>query len=226
MASGIYTITCIANGRVYVGSAVDFGSRRRLHLHNLRNGNHHSQKMQRSFNKYGESAFEFALVLECERDCLIAEEQKFINEIRPWFNSNPVAGSRLGSKATQETKERLRLSHLGKKPSAEAVKAQRAAMLEYAKNPEVRARLAVAALGRKQSQEEIQRRVMALKGKKRSEEDKQTMRTAQRIRWGLDINENLILTEYSLIKSVRGVSAALGYGRKAVRGVIVRAGLL
>ena len=225
MASGIYTITCTVTNKVYVGSAVDFGARRRVHLHGLRNGKHHSTKLQRAFSKYGESTFEFTLIRECQKADLIAEEQRMIDSLKPWFNSNPIAGSRLGSRATAATRERLRISHLGYKPSIESLAKHKLAMQAYAADPAVRDRLATAALGRKQSPEEIKKRSDAVRGMKRNEDSKETMRRSQRTRRGVTVNEQLVLDAYRKQGSVRAVSRDLGLGRKLVKGIVDRGGV-
>ena len=69
--SGIYQIRNLVNGKVYVGSAVNLQHRRREHRSDLRNGNHHSIKLQRAYNKYGESSFAFEIleIRSCRRFC-------------------------------------------------------------------------------------------------------------------------------------------------------------
>lgn len=226
MASGIYTITCTSNGKVYVGSAVDYAARRRLHLHHLRKGVHHSKKLQRAFCKHGEGAFLFSLVVECRKEDLIAEEQRLIDTIRPWFNATPKAGSRLGSKASAETREKLRISHLGKKPTPQHAENHRRAMIAYASAPEAREKLSRAAKGRKQPKEEIERRTISLLGKVRDADARAVMRNAQRLRRGLSVDEAFVISSFSGCGTVRGVSKITGYGRRLIREVLAREGLL
>src|SRR5690606_34420785 len=54
IVSGIYEIHCTKSGRRYVGSAVNFSARWRLHYTQLCAGKHHSRHLQRAWNKYGE----------------------------------------------------------------------------------------------------------------------------------------------------------------------------
>ena len=77
--SGIYQIRNLVNGKVYVGSAVNLQHRRREHRSDLRNGTHHSIKLQRAYNKYGESSFAFEILEYVEdRNQLIEREQYYI----------------------------------------------------------------------------------------------------------------------------------------------------
>ena len=51
--SAIYGIRHIANGRIYVGSAVRTNARWRHHRSQLQRGTHHSRYLQAAWNKYG-----------------------------------------------------------------------------------------------------------------------------------------------------------------------------
>lgn len=74
----------------------------RLHL---RNGSHHSNALQRSWDKHGESAFIFVVIENCTEDQLIRREQLFIDGLAH-YNSSPTAGTILGMKQSQETKNK------------------------------------------------------------------------------------------------------------------------
>lgn len=104
MNTGIYQITNLQNGNCYVGSAVSFRKRWKEHLRQLANGNHHSTVMQRAWNKYGESAFEFKKLLVCAKADLIWFEQRAIDALKPAYNICKVAGSVLGYRHTDEAK--------------------------------------------------------------------------------------------------------------------------
>jgi group I intron endonuclease len=111
METGIYSITNTITNKVYVGSAVKIESRWKEHLNDLRKNKHHSIKLQRAFNKYGESTFIFNVIMLCDKNELIINEQKFIDSLESYkkgYNSCPIAGSRLGHKQSQETKDKIR----------------------------------------------------------------------------------------------------------------------
>lgn len=59
---GIYTITNIKNGRVYVGESFDIESRWKLHASQLRSKTHINYLLQRDYNKYGNECFEYNIV--------------------------------------------------------------------------------------------------------------------------------------------------------------------
>lgn len=106
--SGIYAIRNEINGKVYVGSAARFSGRFKSHRSCLKLGKHHSQKLQRAWDKYGEANFRF-VVLErvAEKIDLIAREQFWIDSLQAvshGYNVCPTAGSSLGRKASEETK--------------------------------------------------------------------------------------------------------------------------
>lgn len=110
VVSGIYEIRCKANGRRYVGSAVNFQKRWCEHYRQLTELKHHSLHMQRAWNKYGESAFVFRVIEQCSVDSLVEREQHYIDSLKPEFNSAPVAGSQLGYKHSEESRKKMSLS--------------------------------------------------------------------------------------------------------------------
>ena len=67
---------------------------------------HHAQHLQRSYNKYGEGYFSISIITECDRESLIAEEQKEL-DLGFDYNSSPTAGNTLGFKFSKEARERV-----------------------------------------------------------------------------------------------------------------------
>ena len=61
MKGYIYHITNKKNNKKYIGQTINYEIRKNTHLRNLRNGKHHSEKLQRAWNKYGEDSFEFSV---------------------------------------------------------------------------------------------------------------------------------------------------------------------
>ena len=74
----IYQIRNLINNKVYIGQTVDETRRRCNHFFLLRKGIHHSQKLQRAYNKYGESNFVFEVLEECEKSQLNDKEKWWI----------------------------------------------------------------------------------------------------------------------------------------------------
>lgn len=76
---GIYKITCLANGRYYIGSSCNTTLRIKEHLRVLNQGRHINQHLQRAWNKHGGNWFSVEVVSVCERSQLISFEQSYID---------------------------------------------------------------------------------------------------------------------------------------------------
>ena len=108
MASGIYKIQSkIKPERVYVGSAVNIKHRWHEHSSALRKNKHHSRKLQRHYNKYGESDLVFSVIVPCEKEELIKEEQIFLYLYKPYFNTCKISGSTLGYRYSEESRRKI-----------------------------------------------------------------------------------------------------------------------
>lgn len=72
--AGVYSITCLANGWVYIGESGTVQQRWTTHRSWLRNGTHNVEQLQTDYNRYGGDAFLFEMVSVVEvlverRDC-------------------------------------------------------------------------------------------------------------------------------------------------------------
>ena len=107
--SVIYQIISKVNNKKYIGSAVNYGRRINLHLHELRKNKHKNTILQNHFNKYGIEDLQFS-VLESVMfpELLIEREQYYIDTLNPIFNIAKIAGSQLGIKRSNKTKEKMR----------------------------------------------------------------------------------------------------------------------
>lgn len=114
--SGVYRIESkLKPERCYIGSAVNITHRWQLHLQSLQRNKHHSQKLQRHFNKYSEFDLSFSVLLGCEKEDLLKTEQYFIDSYNPYFNNCKIAGSVLGChwKLSKEICERQSIRRMG-----------------------------------------------------------------------------------------------------------------
>ena len=107
MNCGIYRITCKSNGKFYVGSSRDLKFRWQQHRSDLRHNRHRNDKLQHSFNKYGEENFLFEVIETCSEELLLEREQYFIDTTSPWFNLTPTAGSNYGWNHSDDTKKKI-----------------------------------------------------------------------------------------------------------------------
>jgi group I intron endonuclease len=197
MKSGIYRITCTANGKIYIGSAISLKVRRQHHWNRLKAKAHGNRHLQNAWNKHGPDAFTWDVIEFVATEQLIDREQHFIDQFdscnpRLGFNISPTAGSCLGCKHTDEGKARKSAALKGKKKSPEAVEKVRLALLGKPGKPwteETRAKACAAMKGVKRSPEACQRmREARLARPKRTltEEQKAKIAAANRGRTGSD----------------------------------------
>ena len=112
---GIYKIQSkVKPDRCYIGSAVNIHKRWLHHLQDLRRNKHHSKKLQRHFNKYGEVDLQFSILLGCKNEDLLKTEQYFLDSYLPYFNGCKIAGSTLGMKLSKDHRIKLSEAHKGK----------------------------------------------------------------------------------------------------------------
>lgn len=77
--SGIYWIRCRRNGKIYVGSTVDFRQRWDRHRRALRDRVHHNAPLQQAWNLYGAGNFEFKIREQVPEVDLLRVEQEWID---------------------------------------------------------------------------------------------------------------------------------------------------
>jgi len=122
--TGIYKILNNANNKCYIGSAISIYNRFSQHKRALRNNCHFNAHLQSSWNKYGENLFSFIILEKCEREFLLEKEENWIKTLKTnnndfGYNKRLDCRTNLGRKFSEETKNKLRLSHLGHKRSKE-----------------------------------------------------------------------------------------------------------
>lgn len=120
--SGIYYIKSKHNNKLYVGQSIDIQARWRKHTSKLKDNKHHSIHLQNHFNKYGIEDLEFCIIeiinqndlsIEDYKKLLNSREQFYMDNLGNDFNCQPIAGTSLGYKHTEETKLKLRLAIVG-----------------------------------------------------------------------------------------------------------------
>ena len=84
--SGIYCIINLKNQKRYVGSSKNIYQRLQKHRAYLRKNMHENQKLQNSWNKYGEDVFQYYVLEFCSEEDLTKREQFYIDTLKPEYN--------------------------------------------------------------------------------------------------------------------------------------------
>lgn len=89
------------------------------HLGMLRTGGHHNRHLQRSWNKYGEAAFEFKVLTEMPEaspEELVAAEAEVIRLLKPEFNvvQSDMPPNHTGVRRSPETRAKISIALKGK----------------------------------------------------------------------------------------------------------------
>lgn len=101
-ACGIYRIIHIETDRCYVGQSIDINKRWKQHILDLNAERHHAVHLQRAWTKYGDNAFTFEILEECNLENLTEREQFWMDNLLSEFNSWDAAFSSSGYKISEE----------------------------------------------------------------------------------------------------------------------------
>lgn len=146
----IYGIYCEVNEKWYVGKTLHWTSRVTQHLHALKHHKHHSQPLQRAWDKYGSASFLWVLFTSVpEHLSGLAElaQTRKLNAIAP--NGFVLkAGDRRGT-VSDETRQRMSVAQRGHTTSKEARANIGAAQLGRPRSAETKARIKQTLTGRK-----------------------------------------------------------------------------
>lgn len=172
--SGIYKITCTANGKIYVGSANNLRQRLGQHRINLRGQYHENSYLQHAWNKYGESAFKFEIIELVMPWSLLDREQYWLDKLKPYdrnigFNIalDAVAPAR-GRKVSEESRAKMSAARKGRRNSPEAIAKSVAANTGQKRSLKTRANISASLKGRILSPETISKSATSRTGLKRS----------------------------------------------------------
>jgi group I intron endonuclease len=148
--SGVYKITNVVNGKVYVGSSARELLRRiRGHLKDLNSGKHRNRHLQSAWNKYGKSKFVFSILERCAPNDCLTREQCWINLLkssdqRYGYNLCPTAGSMYGYRHTEESKKKMADTQNRKLQDPNELARRK----EVMNHPEVKARISASHKGK------------------------------------------------------------------------------
>lgn len=140
MKSGVYTITNLVNNKIYVGYATNMYRRRDWHFCSLRAGTHTNAHLQAAYNKYGVENLVFGILEREELELLAGLEHYWCNMLNAHdrefgYNIQPTHPDNKPRRVSEETREKLRASHLGQKNSLESIEKARQSNLGKKRDP-------------------------------------------------------------------------------------------
>lgn len=93
IGAGVYEIRNTVTGEAYVGATNDLKARERTHRYALRSGKAGSYLLQEAWNRDGEPAFLFRVLVNLpEEDCVLGwrycerVEEEYIRQLQPAYN--------------------------------------------------------------------------------------------------------------------------------------------
>jgi group I intron endonuclease len=135
----IYVIENIVNGKKYVGQSVTGKKRIQAHLSTLKNNKHINTYLQRAFNKYGEAAFTFKILVDDLPERYMDDvERGLIATFRAADREhgyNLESGGHENKRLSSETKEKMSASHKGKRKSPESIEKRSQSILKLRRDP-------------------------------------------------------------------------------------------
>lgn len=104
---GVYKITNIINGKIYIGSSKSILQRWRNHIRELELNKHKNMFLQSDWNKYGNKNFIFEILEECDEDERYTVEQEYLNKLLPFYRNEN--GYNISEISTQRNETTVRL---------------------------------------------------------------------------------------------------------------------
>ncbi|WP_373331336.1 GIY-YIG nuclease family protein [Salmonirosea aquatica] len=114
--SGIYKITCLVSGKIYVGSSVNLKSRLRIHRHKLIKGTHPNAHLASAFKRYGAESFVFEVVE------FVANKYDLQSREQHWIDSTDCCNRAIGYNVAISAENRALSDETKRKMSAIAKK--------------------------------------------------------------------------------------------------------
>lgn len=187
--TGVYLIRNKVNGKGYVGSgAYSIRERWYIHVTELRKQVHCNIYLQRAWNKHGEGNFVLEVLELCEPERCVEREQHWMDKLgtanpKKGYNRNPKAGSMLGFKHSEKSKQLISSKGKGRRHSEDA-------------KARISAKMKIIMLGNKHFQ-----------GKVHTEETKEKIAAAARKQWENEEHRKTVSAKVSATLTGRRLSA-------------------
>lgn len=120
--SGIYCIENNINSKKYIGQSNNIYSRWYNHKYCLNNNMHSNSYLQNAWNKYGEENFTFKILELCDSLVIDSREIYYIDKFSTLSRENGynlTSGGNRNKQLSEDTKEKIRIAHIGKLVSDE-----------------------------------------------------------------------------------------------------------
>lgn len=179
MTCGIYAAICKEDGRAYVGQSINIEKRWRQHAAMIRCGE--QRHFYNAVRKYGESAFDWIVVQECEQDQLDFFEMFWVGifgSFNTGFNYSIGGAGKRRRKHSAASIEKMRAIKLGKTRTPEARRKTSESLMGRPRSQEWKDKVT----GQKRSDEARARMALAQAGRTFSEETRKKMSEAAKRR--------------------------------------------
>lgn len=114
--AGVYKLENVVTGEFYIGSTTNLGNRLSVHRYQMKKSTHGNRNIQALHDEHGIDAFSFEVIkVVSEKSQLIAEEQHYIDQMKPSLNIAPHAGTFRGVKHTDKARAKMSESRKGDK---------------------------------------------------------------------------------------------------------------
>lgn len=180
MRSGIYKITCTANGKSYIGASSNIDDKWNHHFSMLRGGYHINTSMQSAYNEYGEESFTFTILKYCEKEQLKEYRRRYLDRLPKKRRFNILEHSNsLGS--TKSLAARRKMSKSQKSRIRPVVnRRSKRRNINRSHSLETRTKMSNSHKGKKNTPEQIAKTAAANRGRKRTPETRARMSAAQK----------------------------------------------
>lgn len=114
----VYSITNKKNGKIYIGSTINYKKRKSQHLTNLKGGYHENYRLQEGYDNYGEISFKFDVLLDANNMSdkeRYSKEEEYINDCKSYEVGYNLSYDERGRHIiTDDTRNKMSKNTLGK----------------------------------------------------------------------------------------------------------------